>query len=76
MVFLFNLNAQTSGLVLNLEGKPIDNVSVFYTDKNILLSTNEDGIFSFNELMPDNSYLHFYKYGYASKLIKYSEAKL
>ena len=46
-VFCFSSIAQNSGLVLDLENKPIDKVSVFIADQNILLKTNDLGEFFF-----------------------------
>ena len=72
-VFCFSSIAQNSGLVLDLENKPIDKVSVFIADQNILLKTNDLGEFFFESKLPNNSYLNFYKNGYVSKLVKYKE---
>ena len=73
-VFCFSSIAQNSGLVLDVENKPIDKVSVFIADQNILLKTNELGEFFFQSKLPNNSYLNFYKNGYVSQLVKYKES--
>ena len=70
---IFFAYGQKSGLVLDLEGNPLNNVSVFFSDQNILINTTNDGSFSFDYDLPNISYLHFYKHGYASKLIKYQK---
>ena len=72
-VFCFSSIAQNSGSVLDLENQPIDNVSVFVADQNILLKTNKLGEFFFENTLPNNTYLNFYKNGYVSKLVKYKE---
>ena len=75
MMSLFIVYPQTEGLVLDSEGKPIDQVSIFFADQNILLYTNQEGLFYFDQKVADNSYLHIYKHGYASRLIKYYEVE-
>ena len=75
MMSLFTAYSQTEGLVLDSEGKPIDQASIFFADQNILLYTNQEGLFYFDQKVADNSYLHVYKHGYASRLIKYYEAE-
>ena len=50
---------------------PLKDVDIFLLDQEILLNTNEDGIFSFDKEILHNSYIRFYKIGYASKLVRY-----
>ena len=71
--FCYSVTAQNSGIVQDSENQPIDNVSVFIADQNILLKTNNLGEFFFESKLPNNTYLNFYKNGYVSKLVKYKE---
>ncbi len=73
MLNLLTTFSQTNGLVLDVNGKPIDNVNVFLADKSILLITNSKGEFYFNQTLVDNTYIHLYKYGYHSKLVKFKQ---
>ena len=49
---IFFAYGQKSGLVLDLEGNPLNNVSVFFSDQNILINTTNDGSFSFDYDLP------------------------
>ena len=71
MINVFNLFSQTQGKVLNSVNQPIKDVSVFLTDQNIIMYSDKDGAFLTKYDIPNNSYLHFYKFGFASKIIKY-----
>ena len=71
--FCYSVTAQNSGIVKDSENQPIDDVSVFIADQNILLKTNKLGEFFFESKLPNNTYLNFYKNGYVSKLVKYKE---
>ena len=71
--FCYSVTAQNSGIVKDSENQPIDDVSVFIADQNILLKTNKLGEFFFEIKLPNNIYLNFYKNGYVSKLVKYKE---
>ena len=71
--FCYSVTAQNSGIVIDSENQPIDNVSVFIADQNILLKTNVFGELFFESKLRNNSYLNFYKNGYVSKLVKYKE---
>jgi iron complex outermembrane receptor protein len=73
MINTFLLFSQSNGIILNSDGTPIEGVSVFIADQNILLKTNVLGEFFFESKLPNNSYLNFYKNGYVSKLVKYKE---
>ena len=73
-VFCFSSIAQNSGLVQDVENNPISEVSVFIADQNIILKTNELGEFFFENKLPNNTYLNFYKNGFVSQLVKYKES--
>lgn len=45
IAFCFSVSAQNSGLVMDEENQPIENVSVFIADQNIILKTNKLGEF-------------------------------
>ncbi len=70
--FLFS---QVEGLVIDKEGSPVNKVNVFLVDQNLLLYTNNEGVFSVDKSIPNNTYIEFYKFGYSSKLIKYQSGK-
>ena len=72
----FETQAQTNGLVLDIEGNPIDDVNVFLADENILLSTNQAGKFYSQNDIPNNSYIHISKHGYHSRLVKFQNSKV
>ena len=71
MMHTFNLFSQTKGQVIDSNNFPVKDVNVFLSDQNILLYSNNDGTFISKQDIPNNSYIHFYKFGYASKVIKY-----
>ena len=71
VITAFYAYPQTQGVVLSSNNIPISEVNVYFADKNILIYTNKDGVFSVAKDIPNNSYIHFFKNGYASKLIKY-----
>ena len=71
MMHTFNLFSQTKGKVIDSNNFPVKDVNVFLSDQNILLYSNNDGTFISKQDIPNNSYIHFYKFGYASKVIKY-----
>ena len=78
--FFFILNllttySQTNGFVSDINGNPINNVNVFLADKSILLITNSEGEFYFSQTLADNTYIHLYKYGYHSKLVRYQQSE-
>ena len=73
MMSIFLSYAQITGLILDANNTPIDGVTVFFSDQNILLYSKQDGTFFTEKHMPNNSYIHFFKNGYASKLIKYQK---
>ena len=73
MMFLSFAYPQTQGLVLNSNNLPVSDVNVYFADENILIYTNKDGVFSVEQEIPNNSYIHFFKHGYASRLIKYKK---
>ena len=75
MLSFFIVIAQTKGLVLDTEGKYIDNADIFLADENIIVSTNQSGEFSFNKQLANNTYMHISKQGYHSKLVKFQKSK-
>ena len=72
-VLLFSVKAlsQSSGIVVNSNNQPIENVDVFLADQNIVIKTNVDGEFFVDNNLPNNTYINFFKNGYISKLVKY-----
>ena len=66
------LFSQENGTVVDIHGKPLANVDVFYVDQNILAQTNAKGVFILDQSTPENSYIHFYKQGYVSQILSYS----
>lgn len=66
------MQAQTSVTVTDEQGKPIDQVNVFFGEQNILVYTDKDGKFLMHQNVAKNSCLHFFKQGYKSKLVKYN----
>ena len=73
IVTVFNSYSQTEGFVLDAEGSPVQDVSVYLADLNILLETNKDGAFYFDQIIPNATYVHFYKIGYASQVVRYTD---
>ena len=63
--------SQSNGVVVNSNNQPIKNVDVFLVDQNIVVKTNVDGEFFFDDNLPNNTYINFIKNGYISKLVKY-----
>ncbi len=64
---------QTKGIVKDKGGLPIEMVNIFYADQNLLIQTNNDGSFAFDQEIPKSSYLHIYKHGFASQFIRYKD---
>ena len=73
MMNLVSLYAQTEGLVLNEDNIAINKANVYFIDHNILIETNEEGVFKIDNNIPYNSYILFTKHGYTSKTILYKE---
>ena len=71
MMSFLAIFSQTKGVVLNSNDKPLDNVSVYLADQNILVYTDREGNFYLEKEIANNTYIHFFKQGYASRLIKY-----
>ena len=71
MMNLIALYSQTKGVILDANNIPINEVSVFISDQNTLIYSGNDGTFSTDYSIPNNSYLQFYKSGYAIKIIKH-----
>ena len=79
MLFMINtmfVNAQTVGVVLDDGGVPLSDVNVYFSDQEILINTDSEGVFTLQEETPNNSYIHFFKAGYATRLIKYQNGSL
>ena len=72
-VLLFSVKAlsQNSGIVVNSNNQPLENVDVFLADQNIVIKTNVDGRFYTDNNFANNAYINFFKNGYVSKLVKY-----
>ena len=66
------LYSQCNGLILDYNGDPIVNVEIFIADLNLTIENNDQGEFTLDNDIPKNGLIHFYKHGYASKMIKYS----
>ena len=66
---------QSFGTVLDEFGQPIDQVSVFFADQNIMLMSDVNGRFFLETKIPNNSVIQFYKLGFSSKLYKYKEGE-
>ena len=71
MMNIFTLFAQTKGIILDAYDTPINEVTIFFPDQNILIYSNNDGKFITKLDIPDNSYINFFKNGYSSKTLKY-----
>ncbi len=71
----FYVFPQMQGLVLSNEGNPLNNVDIFLVEQNLLLQTNSEGVFLIEEMIPNNSYLEFYKSGYGSEVIQYKNGE-
>ena len=65
--------AQSEGIVLDEENSPIVEVDVFLADQNIITKTDANGMFFFDEDLPNNTYINFFKNGYISQLVKYKK---
>ena len=70
-IFLYS---QKTGVILDKENNPIDNVNVFITDQNTLLYTNDKGLFSLDGIL-NGTYIHLYKQGYASQVYLFKESE-
>ena len=67
-MFVFS---QIEAFVVDTENKPLADVEVFFVDQNLLLKTNENGLFMIDSSFPDNSYLELYKFGFKSSVVQY-----
>jgi len=65
--------AQSEGIVLDEENNPLVEVDVFLADQNIITKTDAKGMFFFDEDLPNNAYINFFKNGYISQLVKYKK---
>ena len=71
MMSISIIYSQTRGIVLDANNMPLNEVNILFSDQNILLYSNEKGEFVAGLDIPNNSYIHFYKNGYTSKVLKY-----
>ena len=71
MMSISIIYSQTRGIVLDANNMPLNEVNILFSDQNILLYSNEKGEFVTGLDIPNNSYIHFYKNGYTSKVLKY-----
>ena len=76
MMSIFTLFSQTKGIILDASDAPINEVSIFLQDQNILIYSNEDGEFVTKLDIPNNSYINFYKQGYLSKILDHAGSRL
>jgi len=67
------LLGQSEGIVLDEENNPLVQVDVFLADQNIITKTDSKGMFFFDEDLPNNTYINFFKNGYISQLVKYKK---
>ena len=67
-MFVFS---QIEAFVVDTENKPLADVAVFFVDQNLLLKTNENGLFMIDSSFTDNSYLELYKFGFKSSVVQY-----
>ena len=65
------LYSQENFLIVDINENPLENVDVFFVDQSLLVKTNDKGIVSVDKTLPENSYIHLYKKGYASQIIKF-----
>lgn len=77
-VFIFFLIAnslfvfsQIEAFVVDVDNQPVMDVDIFFVDQNLLIKTNEKGVFTIDSNLPDNSYLELYKFGYKSSVVQY-----
>lgn len=75
MMNVFILFSQTKCVILDNSDTPINEVSIFFPDQNILIYSNEDGEFLTEFDIPNNTDIYFYKSGYTSKVIMYSSGQ-
>ena len=71
MMNVFTLFSQTKGIILDAYDTPINEVTIFFPDQNILIYSDNNGEFITKLDIPENSYINFFKNGYSSKILKY-----
>ena len=71
LINISTLYAQKNGVVVDSKNQPLKKVSILFLDQNILVYSDEKGKFVINKNIPNNSYIHFFKHGYASQIYKY-----
>lgn len=70
-VISFSIFSQTQGVVVDVNGKPIDNVRVYIVDHDVITYTDQMGQFIFSTPTPLNSFFEFSKVGYETLLYHY-----
>ena len=73
MINTFSVFSQNQGLVTDKDNNPLEKVNVYFAEDNILLISDENGIFFIDESVGHNEYVHFSKHGYSSRLTKYKK---
>ncbi|MAZ58739.1 MAG: hypothetical protein CMP56_04990 [Flavobacteriales bacterium] len=74
VLFLSNVGiifSQVQGFVVDVDNAPLSDVEVFFVDQNLVMKTNEKGLFTIDNNLPENSYLELYKFGYNSSVAQY-----
>ena len=66
------LYSQT-GIVVDSDGQPINQASVFLADQKILFYTNDKGEFFLDNELSNSNTIHVYKFGYSSELVNYKK---
>ena len=66
------LYSQT-GIVVDSDGQPINQASIFLADQKILFYTNDKGEFFLDNELSNSNTIHVYKFGYSSQLVNYKK---
>ena len=78
VLFLSNVGiifSQVQGFVVDVDNTPLSDVEVFFVDQNLVMKTNEKGLFTIDNNLPENSYLELYKFGYNSSVAQYKSGQ-
>jgi len=54
------LYSQENFVIFDINENPLENVDVFFVDQSLLVKTNDKGIVSIDNTIPENSYIHLY----------------
>ena len=65
--------SQITGFVYDKNQQPITGVDVLLLDINLLLQTDESGVFQFEQDVTSNTYIQFTKHGYANVVVQYEK---